>query len=390
MAVHPGGIATDILLDVSLHLLKGPLQMARKVFIAATGQDCGKTTTSLSLLHLARKKYRRVGFIKPVGPKPVWHEDFWVDKDAALVAKVFELEDDIRLMSPVVVQPGDTRKVLDGVITRAQLERQLLEACRELDKHCDFLIIEGAGHSGVGSVLGLSNARVARLLDAPVLMVSGGGIGHVIDDVSMNLALYKMEGADVRIVMPNKLIAEKRAQTLKYMAKAFADQNFIVHGGFNYSPILAGPTLQHVAKLFDLPLRATREQAMHIIRHIQLAAASTEKVVEILKDSTLLLVNSSRDELLVMLASLYHIAEYRKKVSGVLISGVSPVARLTQQVLDDSELPFMRTAQLTSTVFQTVTRDVSKITADDLEKINLVKELAEQDLDFDLIDSMLD
>ncbi|MDH3454695.1 MAG: AAA family ATPase [Desulfuromonadales bacterium] len=364
--------------------------MARKVFIAATGQDCGKTTTSLSLLHLARKKYRRVGFIKPVGPKPVWHEDFWVDKDAALVAKVFELEDDIRLMSPVVVQPGDTRKVLDGVITRAQLERQLLEACRELDKHCDFLIIEGAGHSGVGSVLGLSNARVARLLDAPVLMVSGGGIGHVIDDVSMNLALYKMEGADVRIVMPNKLIAEKRAQTLKYMAKAFADQNFIVHGGFNYSPILAGPTLQHVAKLFDLPLRATREQAMHIIRHIQLAAASTEKVVEILKDSTLLLVNSSRDELLVMLASLYHIAEYRKKVSGVLISGVSPVARLTQQVLDDSELPFMRTAQLTSTVFQTVTRDVSKITADDLEKINLVKELAEQDLDFDLIDSMLD
>jgi hypothetical protein len=365
-------------------------KMARKVFIAATGQDCGKTTTSLSLLHLARKRYRRVGFIKPVGPKPIRHEDFWIDKDAALVARVFDLEDNIRLMSPVVVQPGDTRKVLDGVITRAQLEKQLLEACRELDKCCDFLIIEGAGHSGVGSVLGLNNARVAKLLDAPVLMVSGGGIGHVIDDVSMNLALYKMEGANVRIVMPNKLIAEKRAQTLGYMTKAFAGHDFIVHGGFNYSPILAGPTLLHIAKLFDQPLRATHDQAMHIIKHIQLAAASTEKVVEYLKDSTLLLVNSSRDELLVMLASLYHIHEYREKLSGVLISGVNPIARLTQQVLDDSELPFIRTAQLTSTVFQTVTRDVSKITADDQEKINLVKELAEQDLDFDLIDSMLD
>ena len=364
--------------------------MARKVFIAATGQDCGKTTTSLSLLHLARKKYHKVGFIKPVGPKPIQHEGFWVDKDAALVAKVFGLEDDIRLMSPVVVQPGDTRKVLDGLVTRADLERQLFEACKELEKHCDFLIIEGAGHSGVGSVLGLSNARVARLLDAPVLMVSGGGIGHVIDDVSMNLALYKMEKADVRIVMPNKLIAEKRAQTLGYMVKAFADQDFIVHGGFNYSPILAGPTLQHVARLFDLPLRATREQMMHIIKHIQLAAASTEKVVEILKDSTLLLVNSSRDELLVMLASLYHIPEYCEKLSGVLISGASPVARLTQQVLDDSRLPFMRTEQLTSAVFQTLTRDVSKITAEDLEKINHVKDLAEQDLNFDLIDSMLD
>jgi BioD-like phosphotransacetylase family protein len=205
----------------------------------------------------------------------------------------------------------------------------------------------------------------------------------------MNLALYKMEGAEVRIVMPNKLIAEKRAKTLEYMGKAFAHENFIVHGGFNYSPILAGPTLQHVAKLFDVSLRANQEQARQIIKHIQLAAASTEKVVEILKNSTLLLVNSSRNELLVMLGTLHHIPEYSEKLSGVLISGANPIAKLTQQVLDDSQLPFMRTEQLTSTVFQTVTRDVSKITADDHEKINLVKSLAEQELDFDLIDSQL-
>ncbi len=363
--------------------------MARKIFIAATGQDCGKTTTSLSLLHLALKKYRRVGFIKPVGPKPCRYDDFWVDKDAALVARVFDLEDDIRFMSPIVLQPGDTRDVLDGVVSRDLLEKQLVEACRELENRCDFLIIEGAGHSGVGSVLGLSNARVARLLDAPVLLISGGGVGHVIDDVSMNLALYRMEGADVRIVMPNKLIAEKRARTLEYMGKAFADQKFIIQGGFNYSPILAGPTLQHVAKLFNLPLRATHEQAMHIIKGIQLAAASTEKVVEILKPSTLLLVNSSRDELLVMLATLYHIPEHRENLSGVLISGVNTISKLTQQVLDDSDLPFMRSEQHTTAVFQTITRDVSKITADDHEKISLIKKLAEQDLDFDLIDRTL-
>jgi len=288
-----------------------------------------------------------------------------------------------------VVQPGDTRKVIDGIVTRKQLEQQLIKACKELEERCDFLIIEGAGHSGVGSVLGLSNARVARLLNAPVLIVSGGGIGHVIDDVSMNLALYKMEGAEVRIIMPNKLIAEKRARTLEYMDKAFAQENFIVHGGFNYSPILAGPTLQHVAELFDVSLRANQEQARHIIKHIQLAAASTEKVVEILRNSTLLLVNSSRSELLVMLATLHHIPEYAEKLSGVLISGANPIAKLTQQVLDDSQLPFMRTEQFTSTVFHTVTRDVSKITADDHEKISLVKSLAEQELDFDLIDSQL-
>ena len=49
----------------------------------------------------------------------------------------------------------------------------------------------------------------------------------------------------------------------------------------------------------------------------------------------------------------------------------------------------MRSSSVLSVVFKTVTRDVSKITADDHEKINLVKSLAEQELDFDLIDSHL-
>jgi len=90
-----------------------------------------------------------------------------------------------------------------------------------------------------------------------------------------------------------------------------------------------------------------------------------------------------------MLATLHHIPEYAEKLSGVLISGANPIAKLTQQVLDDSQLPFMRTEQLTSNVVQTVTRDVSKITAEDHEKISMVKSLAEQELDFELIDSQL-
>ena len=158
--------------------------MARKIFIAATGQNCGKTTTSLSLMHLARKKYARVGFIKPVGPKPVKIGELWADKDAALIAGVYGLEAQLALMSPVVLQPETTRQLLDGKFPAAVLEGQMLKAVAELDRSCDFLIIEGAGHSGVGSVLGMSNARVAKLLGAPVMMISGGGIDHVIDDVA--------------------------------------------------------------------------------------------------------------------------------------------------------------------------------------------------------------
>ncbi len=88
--------------------------MARKIFIAATEQNIGKTTTSLFLLHLARKEYGRVGFIKPLGPKPSVLRGIEVDKDAALMAQVYGLEKDLRLMSPVVLHPDSTRKFIDG------------------------------------------------------------------------------------------------------------------------------------------------------------------------------------------------------------------------------------------------------------------------------------
>ena len=180
--------------------------MARKIFIAATGQNIGKTTTSLVLMHLARKKYQRVGFIKPIGPKPVTLRRIEVDKDAALMAQVFGMEGDLRLMSPVVLHPHTTRQVIDGEVAVAELQERIVAACAELEKKCDFLIIEGSGHVGVGSVIKLSNARIARLLDAPVLLVTGGGVGNVVDAVQMSLALFQKEGVDVRAIMATKLI----------------------------------------------------------------------------------------------------------------------------------------------------------------------------------------
>src|SRR5689334_5902209 len=210
--------------------------MARKIFIAATGQNIGKTTTSLFLMHLARKKYKRVGYIKPLGPKPAVLKGVECDKDAALMAQVYGLGRELRFMSPVVLHPDTTKKVLDGEIAADGLRQRICDACAALERKCDFLIIEGAGHVGVGSVLRLSNARIARLLDAPVLMVTGGGVGNVVDSVHANLALFEREGVEVRAILANKIIPEKRDRVLGYLRRAFADEPFQVLAGFDYQP----------------------------------------------------------------------------------------------------------------------------------------------------------
>lgn len=363
--------------------------MAKKVFIAATGQNCGKTTMSVSLMHLARQKYERVGFIKPLGPKIEMYGDMMVDMDAVLMAKAFGLEGDIALMNPVALHKNFTRDYLNGAMDCRDLKRKIVEAVEAMEKKYDFLIIEGAGHGGVGSVVGLSNACVAHTLGAPVIIVSDSGIGSTIDAVHLNLALYEKEEADVRMILVNKIRADKRESVLSYLGKGFPGRRIRVEGGFNYSPILANPTLGHISRLFNLTLHGDPEGRSRIIHHIHLGAASSQRVVDFLQEATLMVLTSSRDELIVTLSSLYHIPSFRDKIVGMVIAGHVPISEITQQILDDSHIPYIRVHETTADVFTTLMEDVAKITVEDQEKINWIKANAENEIDFEAIDVLL-
>ncbi|MDX2493623.1 MAG: AAA family ATPase [Desulfuromusa sp.] len=363
--------------------------MAKKLFIAATGQNIGKTTASLSLVHLAKKKYRRVGFIKPLGPKVTEYKGVTVDSDAALMCQIFSMGRDLPYMSPVVIQPDSTRKALDGKLDSHGLEQKILEACAALEKKCDFIIIEGSGHPGVGSVVNLSNARIASLLEANVLMITGGGIGSVIDNVNMNKALFEKEGVEIRAIMANKLLAEKRESTLNYLEKAFADESFKVLGGFNYQPVLANPTLNRIAKILDLQISGNKRDVKRIIHFLQIGAPSTQRVTELLRDDTLLIVTSSRDELLVTLSNMYQIPDYRNKIVGLLIPGIHKISDITQQIIDRSNIPYLRTTNhTTGKLYRTINEDVYKLLAEDKEKIDMIKKLSEVRFDFDKLDAL--
>ena len=364
--------------------------MCRKVFIAATGQHCGKTTVSVSLMHLARKKYGRVGFIKPIGPKGTMFNDLEMDKDAVLMARIYGLEDDAPHMSPVVLTKGATKKYLDGEVSPTHAMELIQAACAELEKKCDFLIIEGSGHGGVGSVIGLNNAQVAWMLGAPVLMVAGGGIGSVIDSVQMNLALYQQERADVRLLLVNKLLPEKREQSLQYLSRYFSRHALPVAPAFDYSPILANPTLQNISRLLRAPLHGDPNDRNRIFFNLQLGAASSQRVIDGLEEATLLVVTSSRDELLVTASSLHHIPAYREKIAGLVIPGHAPVSAITQKILEDSGIPYIRIEKTTAEVFSILSDHVSKISAEDDEKLNHIKTAAETAIDFESIDALLD
>jgi len=76
---------------------------AKKVYIAATRQNDGKTLVSLGLLAAFRDRFKNVGYIKPVGQQYREIKHHKIDKDAILMHDAYQLPDDYEAMSPIAV-----------------------------------------------------------------------------------------------------------------------------------------------------------------------------------------------------------------------------------------------------------------------------------------------
>ena len=164
----------------------------RHVYLAATGQNRGKTTVSLGVLDGFQRRGLSASFLKPVGQRTIIEDGVPADEDAVLVRHVFDLREPLGQMSPVHIPRGFTQAYIDGRVVE-DLPARIRAAHAAFATDRDILLIEGTGHAGVGAVIGLSNATVAGLLGAPAVIVSEGGVGRPIDEIVLNAALFERE-----------------------------------------------------------------------------------------------------------------------------------------------------------------------------------------------------
>src|SRR5258708_36083831 len=161
-----------------------------RVFIAATRKNDGKRTSSIGILAALQNYYPRIGYIKPVGQRFVEIEEQKIDEDTVLMDSVFRLNCPLVDMSPIAVEPDFTRKYLQSSNNEALVKR-IQKAFDRVTWEKEFVLCEGSGHAGVGSVVDVSNPEVAKILGAKVIIVTQGGIGKPIDEVALNQALFE-------------------------------------------------------------------------------------------------------------------------------------------------------------------------------------------------------
>jgi len=219
--------------------------MRKTIFVAATGQHVGKTTSTLGLVANLKEMGINVGYCKPVGQQHVDLDGMIADKDAVLFAKVLGFNLDPELHSPVILGSGVTAKYIDDP-SQYEFHERLDFAASELSRLHDVVVYEGTGHPGVGSVVDLSNADVARKLNASVIMIAEGGIGSTIDRLAMSLAVFREKNVPLIGVIVNKVLPEKLEKVEHYLSKRFAQMNLPLLGVLPYDKSLSFPIMETV------------------------------------------------------------------------------------------------------------------------------------------------
>lgn len=374
------------------------------LYVAATRQHVGKTSTSLALLSGLQKRFNKVGFMKPVGQQSLTVQNAageWVniDKDAVLVKEHFGLDHlDYRYMSPVLIPKGYTRDYLDGKIRLEDQEALVQQAYLATRAISDVVLCEGTGHCAVGSIVHASNAQVASWLDAKMVLVANGGLGNTFDELTLNKVLCDKEGVGIAGVIINKVQPDKLDQTQEYIQKAmdmhWGDVPLL--GCIPDRPFLGCPALSDLEGLFGTKLLTGNE---HRLRHYQikdlnLVAASQKVFLKTLQKNparTLYVAHSSRTEILL---SFLDNSSDAASQAALVVTGTDEYP-LSEKVLERinsmseeeaaSSPPVILAPHPTNKVMDMIHRHTPKLNYEDAHRANKAIEHYEPHIDFDLL-----
>jgi len=360
----------------------------KKIFIAATNQNDGKTTASLGLICNFKDRFKKVAFIKPIGQRYLEEEGVKVDEDSVLMEKVMascQVKCGLKDMSPIAVEKGFTEKYISSP-QKQLITKQIKESFSRVSKGQDLVIIEGTGHAGVGSVFDHSNATVAKLLGSKVIIISSGGIGRPIDEIVLNKALFEKEGVKVLGVIINKVLPEKFGKVSRLVRKGLERKGVNVLGVIPYNPMLARPTIEQILEEAAFKLLCGGDALENYISSIIVGAMKPEDAIKFMANDSLLVTPGDRED--IILAALQCFRETDKarlKISGIVLTCDMVPDQQVMNLLKMAQIPVLLATADTYTVAYRLHDLTVKIRPRDTEKINTVINLIKENVDLEKI-----
>lgn len=361
--------------------------MAASIYVAGTRQHSGKTLISLGLVAALTSRGYRVHYMKPVGQRAVRVGTDLVDEDVALINKVYDLPTPPKAGNPITIPSGYTRQFLLGAAKTEPLMEDIRDSYQVIAKDAEIVVVEGTGHAGVGSVIGLGNAEVARVLGCGVVIVTGAGIGAPIDEFALNQPSFQASGVPILGVIVNKVLQAKIAEVAGPLQIWFSDQEVPLLGIIPYKQMLTHITLGQIVDEIGAEVISGRQRLSERIRECVVGAGSPHRLIEHFQPGILAIMPGDRDDLLLAAFSSYcGVCESPHQGAAVcLTSGLLPSASILE-IIRGSQMPVIASEEGTFKLTTQISDLVAKIMPDDESKLQAAEKLVAENVDVSAIE----
>lgn len=357
----------------------------KNIYVAATNQHVGKTTSTLGLVASFMNRGLNVGYCKPVGQRHLNFQNLVVDKDTILFADLIRFSIRPEIHSPVILGSGATTQFLDDP-QNFDYHSKIIHAQKVLEEEHDLVIYEGTGHPGVGSIVDLSNADVASMVDAGVIMVVDGGIGKTIDILNMSISLFREKNLPIIGIIVNKVEEAKLEKIRHYLTIALDKMNLPLLGLMPYDKTLGYPVMKSIMEAINGDILYNPEMLNNRVEDI--VAGSLMDVEQLRSEKGLLLVVSTgrvneainKIQRISKQAGIEH-----TPLTGIVATGEGLINEESIQYIEQNHIPLISTSLDTYGSVIKISRIEVKINRNTPWKVDRAIELITENINLDAI-----
>ena len=180
-------------------------------FVTGTDTGVGKTLVASALLHALARHHRRVVGMKPVAAGVVRADTSWVNEDVLALRAASTVKVPPDLDNPILL-PDPLSPHIAAERAGVRIDINHLVACyRELARHADAVVVEGAGGFHVPLSQDATGADLAQALALPVVLVVGLRLG-CLNHALLTAEAIRARGLTLAGWVANRIDPAMRAQ----------------------------------------------------------------------------------------------------------------------------------------------------------------------------------
>ncbi len=341
-----------------------------KLIVASMRKSAGKTST---IVGMAGAVPGKVGYIKPFGERMLYRKKRLWDYDSALIASIFGLKDD-----PVDLSIGFDHSKLRYMYDEAGTRKKLLQIVDLIGKEKDVLFVEAGRDLAYGISVHLDSFSLAKSLECRLLIVVSGDENTVLDDI-----LFLKRHVDIAQVNLAGIIVNKVQNLDEFQSihlPVITGLGVRVLGLIPFQSELTYFSVHYLAERLFAKVITGEGGLKRVVKNILIGAWSANVFMQhplFKKENKLVITGGDRTDMI--------LAALESDTSGIILTNnILPPSNIIAKAAERN-IPLLLVFSDTYQTAKQIESIEPLLTRDDMEKIELLKQLVGKHVKMDEI-----